>query len=108
VVPSATDLFSSDEMHSLVTDMASRYSDRIIIFDAPPLLASTEPVALAEHAGQIVLTIDAQRTTSGAVDSALDLLESDQNVNLVLNKTSVGNRTEQFGSYYEAYNQIAS
>ena len=33
---------------------ASRYTDRIIIFDAPPLLASTEPVALAEHAGQVV------------------------------------------------------
>lgn len=108
VVPSATDLFSSESMHNLVNDMASRYSDRIIIFDAPPLLASTEPVALAEHAGQIVMAIDAQRTTRAAVDSALDLLDSDQNVNLVLNKTSVGTRTEQFGSYYEAYNQSAS
>ena len=107
-VDSATDLFGGDDMRQLVTDIASRYTDRIIIFDAPPLLASTEPVALAEHAGQTVLVVDAERTSRAAIDSALDLLETDQNVNLVLNKTTVRNRTEQFGSYYEAYNQAAS
>lgn len=106
-VDSATDLFGGDDMRQLVTDIASRYTDRIIIFDAPPLLASTEPVALAEHAGQTVLVVDAERTSRTAIDSALDLLETDQNVNLVLNKTTVRNRTEQFGSYYEAYNQAA-
>ncbi len=105
IVQSATDLFGGDRMEALVTDIAERYSDRIIIFDAPPLLASTEPVALAEHAGQVVMVVDAEKTSRSAVDSALDLLETDQNVNLVLNKTTVGNRTEQFGSYYEAYNQ---
>lgn len=107
-VDSATDLFGGDDMRQLVTDIASRYTDRIIIFDAPPLLASTEPVALAEHAGQTVLVVDAERTSRAAIDSALDLLETDQNVNLVLNKTTVRNRTEQFGSYYEAYNQTTS
>jgi len=105
MVASATDLFGGDRMETLVADMAERYSDRIIIFDGPPLLASTEPVALAEHAGQVVMVVDAEKTSRSAVDSALDLLVTDQNVNLVLNKTTVGNRTEQFGSYYEAYNQ---
>ena len=107
-VDSATDLFGGDDMRQLVTDIASRYTDRIIIFDAPPLLASTEPVALAEHAGQTVIVVDAERTSRAAIDSALDLLETDQNVNLVLNKTTVRNRTEQFGSYYEAYNQAST
>ena len=105
MVASATDLFGGDRMETLVADMAERYADRIIIFDGPPLLASTEPVALAEHAGQVVMVVDAEKTSRSAVDSALDLLGTDQNVNLVLNKTTVGNRTEQFGSYYEAYNQ---
>jgi len=105
MVASATDLFGGERMETLVADMAERYADRIIIFDAPPLLASTEPVALAEHAGQVVMVVDAEKTSRSAVDSALDLLVTDQNVNLVLNKTTVGNRTEQFGSYYEAYNQ---
>jgi exopolysaccharide/PEP-CTERM locus tyrosine autokinase len=105
IVPSATDLFGGERMETLVTEMSQRYADRIIIFDAPPLLASTEPVALAEHAGQVVMVVDAEKTSRSAVDSALDLLVTDRNVNLVLNKTSVGNRTEQFGSYYEAYNQ---
>ncbi len=105
MVASATDLFGGDRMETLVADIAERYADRIIILDAPPLLASTEPVALAEHVGQVVMVVDAEKTSRNAVDSALDLLGTDQNVNLVLNKTTVGNRTEQFGSYYEAYNQ---
>lgn len=105
MVASATDLFGGERMETLVADMAERYADRIIIFDGPPLLASTEPVALAEHVGQVVMVVDAEKTSRSAVDSALDLLVTDQNVNLVLNKTTVGNRTEQFGSYYEAYNQ---
>ena len=82
-VDSATDLFGGDDMRQLVTDIASRYTDRIIIFDAPPLLASTEPVALAEHAGQTVLVVDAERTSRTAIDSALDLLETDQNLSLI-------------------------
>lgn len=106
-VATATDLFGGDEMDSFVKDIAGRYSDRIIIFDAPPLLASTEPAALAEHAGQIVMVIDAEKTSRAAVNSALDLLDSDEKVNLVLNKTALRNRTEQFGSYYDAYNDTS-
>ena len=104
-VDSATNLFGSERMHDLIEDMSSRYTDRIIIIDAPPLLASTEPVALAQHAGQILLVIDAERTSRSAVDAALDLLPPDQNINLVLNKSASRSGAEQFGSYYEAYTQ---
>jgi exopolysaccharide/PEP-CTERM locus tyrosine autokinase len=36
--PRATELLASDAMVRLLSDMANRYSDRIIIFDSPPLL----------------------------------------------------------------------
>jgi len=103
-VASATDLFGGERMQELVDEMANRYTDRVIIFDAPPLLASTEPVVLAHHVGQIVMVIDAEETSRSAIESALDLLDTDENVNLVLNKASNKGRLEQFGSYYDAYN----
>jgi protein-tyrosine kinase len=36
--PKATELLASDAMRQLLDDMAKRYSDRLIIFDSPPLL----------------------------------------------------------------------
>ena len=104
-VISATNLFGSEFMEDFVTDIATRYTDRIIIFDAPPLLASTEALVLAQHAGQVVLVIDALKTSRKAIDSALDLLPTEENVNMILNKIEFTNANEQFGSYYEAYTQ---
>ncbi|MEO1291736.1 MAG: P-loop NTPase [Pseudomonadota bacterium] len=102
-VASATDLFGGMKMSDMISDIADRYDDRIIIFDAPPLLASTEPVALAQHVGQILLVVDAESTPRGAVEAALDLLEPDAQVSLVLNNSTMKYRLEQFGTYYDYY-----
>ena len=48
--PKSTELLASDAMRDLLNDMASRYSDRIIIFDSPPLLLTTESRVLAANA----------------------------------------------------------
>jgi protein-tyrosine kinase len=46
----------------LLDDMATRYPDRIVIFDSPPLLLTTESRVLATHMGQIVVVVHAGRT----------------------------------------------
>ena len=38
----STELLASDKMVALANEFASRYPDRIVIFDAPPLLGITE------------------------------------------------------------------
>ncbi len=50
----ATELLASAAMTRLVEDIGNRYSDRIIVFDSPPLLATSEASVLATHMGQIV------------------------------------------------------
>ncbi|MGE5386981.1 MAG: XrtA-associated tyrosine autokinase [Betaproteobacteria bacterium] len=67
----ATELLASDAMGRLVDDMSTRYPDRIIIFDSPPLLMTTESRVLASHMGQIVMIVHAQRTLHGQVKQAL-------------------------------------
>ena len=62
----ATELLASDAIISLLDDMAKRYSDRIIIFDSPPLLATTEARTLATHMGQIVVVVQAGRNFAGS------------------------------------------
>jgi len=85
--PRATELLASSSMTALVDEIANRYRDRIVIFDSPPLLLTSESRVLASHMGQIVLVVEAQTTTQHAVQEALRQLGSNQNVNLIYNKT---------------------
>jgi receptor protein-tyrosine kinase len=94
--PRATELLASDAMTRLVEEMANRYPDRIIVFDSPPLLLTTESRALASHMGQIVVVVEAERTTAGALKTALATIEACPIILTVLNKM----RTPELGSYY--------
>lgn len=85
--PRATELLASSTMANLVHEIASRYPDRIVIFDSPPLLLTSEARALASHMGQIVVVVEAQKTTQHALGEALRQLEGYPNVNLIYNKT---------------------
>ena len=43
----ATELLASEQMATLLRELPSRYADRIIVFDSPPLLPTTEARVLA-------------------------------------------------------------
>ena len=85
--PRATELLASSTMTTLLHELANRYPDRIIIFDSPPLMLTSEARVLASHMGQIVVVVEAQTTTQHAVKESLQQLEGMSNVNLVYNKT---------------------
>ncbi|UEM20085.1 P-loop NTPase [Skermanella mucosa] len=102
-VPSATDLYSSPAMKELIDRLARSQRNRIVILDAPPVLATTEPVVLSHIVDQVLLVVEANRTAHSQVQHALDLLEPCDNVNLILNKSAAGKTSEHFGSYYGGY-----
>ena len=102
--PRATELLASDGMNRLIDELASRYPDRILIFDAPPLLPSTESRVLATHMGQIVVVVEADRTRESTLTQALATLESCPVVMTLLNKV-VGSNV---GSYYGYYTDAPS
>ena len=84
--PRATELLASDAMSALVNDLSKRYADRIIIFDSPPLLLTTESRVLASHMGQIVLVVQAEKTLQSDVQHALATIEACPVKLLVLNQ----------------------
>ncbi|HEY1327942.1 MAG TPA: XrtA-associated tyrosine autokinase [Casimicrobiaceae bacterium] len=97
--PRATELLASAQMGALLAELSERYRDRIIVFDSPPLLATTEARVMAMHMGQIVMVVAADQTTQHAVSQALATIESCDVVLMLLNKCS---QTE-VGSYYGYY-----
>ena len=86
--PRATELLASDAMIKLLDDMAKRYPDRIIIFDSPPLLLTTEARALATHMGQIVIVVQSGETTQAAVKEAVATIAACPLKMMVLNKAT--------------------
>ena len=83
----ATEMLASEAMRQLLHDMSSRYPDRIIIFDSPPLLLTTEARALATNMGQIVVVVQAGKTLQANVQRALSTIEACPLKLMVLNQT---------------------
>ena len=98
--PRATELLASEAMNRLLEDMGHRYSDRIIIFDSPPLLVTTESRVLATHMGQVVVVVEAQRTQQSAVKQALSTIEACPVKMMMLNKGRSASGTDTYGYGY--------
>ncbi|QHE85911.1 XrtA-associated tyrosine autokinase [Hydrogenophaga sp. BPS33] len=90
--PRATELLASDAMTRLIEEMGHRYPDRIIIFDSPPLLLTTESRVLATHMGQIVMVVQAEKTLQSQVKHALTTIESCPIKLMVLNQVHGGDQ----------------
>ena len=97
----ATEMLASDAMTRLLADMGKRYSDRIIVFDSPPLLLTTESRVLATHMGQIVMVIQAEKTLRSDVQDALATIEACPVKMVVLNQV----RSAMTGGYGYGYGQ---
>jgi exopolysaccharide/PEP-CTERM locus tyrosine autokinase len=95
----ATELLASRGMSRLLTDIAERYADRIVIFDSPPLLLTTEASVLAAQMGQVVMVVESERTTQHAVKEALQRIHQCANVNLIYNKSRAFAEAKYYGYY---------
>lgn len=93
----STELLSSDRMVQFVDELSQRYSDRIVIFDSPPLLAATQAEVLATLVGQIVLVIGAETTMQSTVQDAMKKLEERDVVLALLNKAKHGLSMNYYG-----------
>ena len=95
----ATELLASDAMDRLLDEIATRYSNRIVVFDSPPLLSTTESRVLATHMGQIVFVVQAEATLQSDVKRALATIEACPVKMILLNQA----RTVAQGAYGYGY-----
>jgi exopolysaccharide/PEP-CTERM locus tyrosine autokinase len=101
-----TELLASQRMSDIVAEMASRYDDRVIIFDAPPLLPTPQTQVLAELVGQVVFVIEAGKTPQMLVEEAVDMLPEEKAIGLLLNKTEgISGRSGYYYGYYGSEEQ---
>lgn len=99
----STELLASKKMAALAEELHSRYADRIVIFDSPPLLAATQAEVLAGHVGQVVLVIEAEQTSQSMVLESIEKLEVCDVVMALLNKVTRSFDLNKYG--YGQYGQ---
>jgi protein-tyrosine kinase len=95
----STELLASGGMEALLHELATLYSDRIVIFDAPPLLPSTESRVLATHMGQVLVVVEANKTPRSSVAQAFATLENCPVVMAMLNKSKLALADSPYGYY---------
>lgn len=95
-----TELLASEHAGTVIEDIAKRYTDRVVIFDSPPVLASSVASVLALHVGQIMFVVEAERTREPQLKEALSLVSSCEHINLLLNKSRFSAGDQKFGTYY--------
>jgi protein-tyrosine kinase len=96
---SATEMLASSSMAQLLDELANKYSDRVIVFDTPPLLSTTESLALASNMGQVVMVVEAYRTQVQLIKQAFAAVETHPVVMSMLNKYNGPRSGEGYGYY---------
>ena len=101
----ATELIASSRMGSLVSHLLDADPKRIVLFDSPPLLVSSESRELSKFVGQALLVVRASKTPQRAVLDAIDMLGDELAVGLVLNqgRPSMLDGIYGYGYGYGAY-----
>jgi Mrp family chromosome partitioning ATPase len=82
----STELLASGNMKKLLDELSSRYPDRIVLFDSPPLLETSEASVLASLMGQVLVVVESETTSQVIVKEALSQFADMDNVYLILNK----------------------
>jgi protein-tyrosine kinase len=89
LIHESTELLGSTRMRELVHDMKTRYPDRYVFFDVPPILSSADALAFVPLVDYIIMVVRAGTTSTNDVKKALELIPQDKVIGFVLNRYNV-------------------
>lgn len=95
-----SELYSSRTMVEMMRELATRFSDRVIIIDAPPMVSTSEARVLIDLVDQVVFVVEAEKTSKHLVEETLAQIDKAKLAGVLLNKT---NQRVVADSYYGSY-----
>lgn len=85
-VQDSTEILNSPRMSSLVAEMKSRYENRYIIFDVPPVLGHADAMTFAPLVDGILLVVAPGRTDLKDIMKTMELLPKEKIIGFVMNR----------------------
>lgn len=95
IISNSAEMLRSPRMVALVNELKSRYPDRIVIFDLPPILQADDALAFSPYTDAMLVVAENGGTQREDLQKALDVLKHTPIIGTVLNKTEV-----PAGGYY--------
>ena len=93
-IEESSELLGSPGMRTLVEGMKSRYEDRYIFFDAPPVLSGADAISFAPLVDHILFVVQADRSSMANVNKALGMLPKEKILGIVLNRQADADATK--------------
>lgn len=85
-VAGASEVLSSAKVGTLIGDLRERYSDRIVIFDLPPVLAADDVMTVLPRIDCVLMVVGSGVSTQNEVEEAMGRLSKAKLLGVVLNK----------------------
>ncbi len=95
------ELLDSGKMTAMIDEVVTRYSDRLVILDSPPVQAASETAVLAKHVDAVVLVIRWGQAGREQVKQFVELVGESKIIGIVFNAVRVSKVDERLsGRYY--------
>ncbi len=99
------EMFNSQKMKDLISELKNRYPDRYIVFDAPPVLPFAETRTLANLMDGVLFVVKERLASQNDIKDALEALKGCEMLGLIYNDTIPAENDERYSSYsgYASY-----
>jgi protein-tyrosine kinase len=94
------ELLASHRMAEICALLSRRFRESVVVIDAPPVLATAEPSALAMHMHHVIMVVAAGQVARHHVEEALAGIAACPSINLIFNKSPEWQRPTPYPYYY--------
>ena len=86
-IHNSSETLRSPKMEQLVAELKSRYQDRLVLFDLPPILAVDDAIAFKPYTDSILLVAEDGATKKEDLQKSIEMLKGTPLLGTVLNKS---------------------
>jgi len=97
-LPNSAEMLRSPRMIALVNELKTRYPDRLIVFDLPPILAADDALAFSPYTDCFLMVAESGGTKKDDLQKAYSILKNTPLVGTVLNKSEAPTSGYGYGS----------
>jgi non-specific protein-tyrosine kinase len=94
-ITESTELLGSPKMQALLAEMKTRYDDRYVILDVPPVLEGADALALMPYVDCIVMLVAEGKTSFKDVRKAVELIPAEKFLGFVMNRQKAAKKKKR-------------
>jgi capsular exopolysaccharide synthesis family protein len=90
-VQNSSEVLGSPKMLNLANELKTRYPDRLVIYDLPPILTGDDALMFLPQLDGCMLVVEERKTRAQELQRTLDLLKDTKLIGTILNKSKSEN-----------------